>query len=156
MAKIGDHPNIHKVYLIPNDYGDIIEMSDWSETGTLHDFMQQHGAIKKETAFKICKDIATALRTAHKEGVIHRAVKPDNVLMMNGIPKLTNFDLSYQLEDNRLTVIADVSQLKDDGYIAPEILAGEDIDEGTDFFSLGVAYQLLVGSKPFVYKTINC
>lgn len=150
VAKIGDHPNIHKVYLIPNDYGDIIEMSDWSETGTLHDFMQQHGAIKKETAFKICKDIATALRTAHKEGVIHRAVKPDNVLMMNGIPKLTNFDLSYQLEDNRLTVIADVSQLKDDGYIAPEILAGEDIDEGTDFFSLGViAYQLLVGSKPF-------
>lgn len=150
VSDIGDHPNIHKVWQVPNDYGDIIEMSDWSETGTLRDLIHEHdGVFDHEESRSICRGIALSLHAAHQVGVIHRAVKPENILMMNNIPKLMNFDLSYQIEDNRLTVIPDISAIKDDGYVAPEILEGEDIDEGTDFFSLGViAYEMFVGKKP--------
>ena len=151
VAQIGDHPHIHKVWVIQNDLGDIIEGSEWSETGTLRDLMLNNNhAFQTADALDICYGIAQALNEAHKTGVIHRAVKPENILMINDIPKLMNFDLAYQLEDNRLTVIEDASKLKDDGYIAPDIIFGQDIDESTDFFSLGViAYELLTGEKPF-------
>lgn len=151
IVQIGDHPNIHRVRPVPNDYDYIMEVSDWSEAGTLRDFLQrQDDGLDTRTSLAICLGIARALRAAHGADVVHRAVKPENVLMMNGIPKLMNFDLSYQIEDDRLTVMPDVTEIKDDGYVAPEILSGEDFDEGTDFFGLGViAYEMLAGAKPF-------
>lgn len=151
ISQIGDHPNIHKVDLIQNEVSDIIESSDWSETGTLRDVIYKHkGSIDTELALEICYGIALALRKAHEYDVIHRAVKPENILMMNNIPKLMNFDLAYKFEENHLTVIADATKLKDDGYTAPEVLFGQDIDEGTDYFSLGaIAYELLTGVKVF-------
>lgn len=150
VSEIGDHPNIHKVMAVPNEYDDIMEMSDWSETGTLRDLLIKTKApLSASSAMEISLGIAHALRAAHKVHVIHRAVKPENILLMNDIPKLTNFDFSYQLEDNRLTVISK-DALKDDGYVAPEVLNGEDIDEGTDLFSLAaITYEMLTGQKAF-------
>ncbi|MDR9756353.1 MAG: protein kinase [Thermoanaerobacterales bacterium] len=155
VSEIGDHPHIQKVWVFENDNGDIIEGSDWSETGTLNDYIhQKERSISIEDAFRICRGILLGLNTAHQLGVIHRAVKPENILMFNGIPKLINFDLAYQVEDNRITVIPDASQLKDDGYTAPEVIHGEDIDESTDFFSVGViAFEMLARDKPF--KTVR-
>lgn len=151
VSQIGDHPHIHKVWMIENEVGDIIEGSEWSETGTLRDLILKNNHLfQVDDALQVCCGIAEALKEAHKNNVIHRAVKPENILMLNGMPKLINFDLAYQLEDNRLTVIEDASKLKDDGYIAPEVVFGQDIDESTDLFSLGViAYELLTGGKPF-------
>lgn len=151
VAQIGDHPHIHKVWVIQNEVGDIIEGSEWSEAGTLRDLiLKNNQSFQFADAMNICYGIAKALKEAHKSGVIHRAVKPENILMVNHMPKLTNFDLAYQVEDSRITVIEDVAKLKDDGYTAPDVLFGKDIDESTDFFSLGViAYELLTGGKPF-------
>lgn len=152
VSKIGDHPNIHKVWVVGSEEGDIIEGSDWSEAGTLKDFLvARAGPVPPDEALRICHGLALALAAAHDAGIIHRAVKPKHVLMMNGVPKLTDFDLSFQLEEKRdVTVIPSSSVLKDDGYTAPELLEGKDIDEGTDLFSLGViAYELLTGEKPF-------
>ena len=120
--------------MIENEVGDIIEGSEWSETGTLRDLILKNNHLfQVDDALQICCGIAEALKEAHKNNVIHRAVKPENILMLNGMPKLINFDLAYQIEDNRLTVIEDVSKLKDDGYIAPEVVFGQDIDESTTF-----------------------
>lgn len=151
VEQIGEHPHVLKVWVIKNDEGDIIEGSEWSETGTLRDLMHEYGeALPLELALDICRGTASALYRAHSVDVIHRAVKPENILIMNEIPKLMNFDLAYQIEDNRVTVLTDFSKIKDDGYIAPEILSGQDIDEGTDFFSLAaIAYELITGSRPF-------
>jgi serine/threonine protein kinase len=151
VSQIGDHPHILKVWVIKNEDGDIIEGSDWSEVGTLRDLLERRDEpICVDDALKICQGIALALHKAHQVGVIHRAIKPEHILLMNGIPKLINFDMSYQIEENRLTLITDVSKIKDDGYIAPEILAGQDIDESTDYFSLGtIAFELLTGAKAF-------
>ncbi len=150
VSQIGDHLNIQKVWIHETETGDIIECSDWSETGTLRDLiLKNDGVFSIEQTMEICYGIASALKTAHENDVIHRAVKPENILMANGIPKLMNFDLAFQVEDERITVIEDVSQLKDDGYIAPEVLLGKDIDETTDYYSLAViAYELLTRKKP--------
>lgn len=151
VSQMGYHPHVQKVWVIKNEYGDIIEGSDWSETGTLKDLIRRQSApLPQDQVFGICRGILHGLGKSHESGVIHRAVKPENILMFNGIPKLINFDLAYQLEDNRLTVMPDTLQVIDDGYVAPEVLLGGDISESTDLFGVGViAYELLVGNKPF-------
>lgn len=151
VSQLNEHPNILKVWLIQNDDGDIIEGSDWSETGTLRDYMSVNkGELDIEEINSICYGICQGLIAAHQNYIIHRAVNPENILLFNNVPKLMNFDLAYQMDEDHLTVIADLESLIDDGYIAPEVLLGQDIDESTDFFSLGViAYELITDSKPF-------
>lgn len=151
VEQIDDNPYILKVWTMQSEEGDIIEVSDWSETGTLQDLIYDtEGKFPLKEALTFCKSIALGLKQAHNNNIIHRAVTPENILIKNDVPKLMNFDLSYQLEDNRLTVIPDSHKIKDEGYVAPELLSGKDIDETTDYFSLGViAYQVLTGEKPF-------
>jgi serine/threonine protein kinase len=157
VSRAADHPNILKVWLVPNEDGNIIEGSDWSEAGTLRDlissYKQDSSTMTNDMKLNICYGIAQGLVHVHKANVIHRALKPENILVANGIPKLINFDLSYQYEIEELehlTVIADTTILKDDGYTAPEVLSGQDIDERTDLFSFGVIlFEVFAGSKPF-------
>lgn len=151
VSQLKEHPNILKVWSGPNYDGDIIEVSNWSETGTLRDYIDTNkGALGIKEINAICYGIAQGLIAAHKINIIHRAVSPGNILLFNGVPKLMNFDLAYQMDENHITVITDIESLIDDGYIAPEVLLGQDIDESTDFFALGViAYELITGSRPF-------
>lgn len=151
VKEIGDHPNIQKVFVLENEDGDIIECSEWNETETLATIVRSpEKKLPVSDCLKICAGIASALNCAHDAGLIHRAVKPENIALVNGQPKLMNFDLAFRLEEKHLTVIPDPSELKDDGYTAPELLTGSDIDEATDFFSLGViAFELLTGRRPF-------
>lgn len=153
VARIGEHPHIHRAWRSPSDEGDIIEGSDWSEAGTLQDLLaDDKRELSTQDALEICRGLALGLSAAHEAGIIHRAVKPEHVLLMNGIPKLTDFDLSFDLgrRPDDITVLPSSTGLKDDGYTAPELLASREFDEGTDLFGLGViAYQLLVGEKPF-------
>jgi serine/threonine protein kinase len=149
VSKIGDHPNILPVNVVKDEAIGIVEVSDWSDTGTLRDYLHNEKP-DKETALSICQGLLSALCRAHEVDVIHRAVKPENVLLVNDRPRLMNFDLAYIMEDNRLTVIEDPNSLIDDGYTAPEILLGEDIDESTDYFGLAIiAYELFTGERPF-------
>ncbi len=155
VTKIGDHSNILKVWDIPNENSYLVEGSDWSETGTLRDCLDREESFDLGKALTITAGLARGLEAAHSQCVIHRAVSPENVLMVNDTPKLMNFDLSYQLEDNRITVIPDVSKLKRSPYIAPEIYVCGTVPEATaDLFSLGVIlYEMLVGQCPFGCST---
>lgn len=155
VAKIGDHPNLLKVWDIPNDDGHVVEGSDWSETGTLRDWLDRDGPLPVPQATAIGIGILRGLQAAHEQFVVHRSVSPENVLIVNDVPKLMNFDLSYSLEDDRVTVIPDTAQLKRTPYIAPEVYAGGQIPEATaDLFSLGVIlYEMLTGKRPFDCST---
>lgn len=151
VAKTGDHPNILKVWAIPNENDYIVEGSDWSETGTLRDLLQAENALYFNRVVRIIQGTLAGLDVIHKECVIHRALSPENILMVGETPKLMNFDLSYQLEDDRTTVIPDVSLLKRTPYMAPEVYKGGILPEATaDLFSVGVIfYEMLTGGRPF-------
>lgn len=155
VAKVGDHPNVLKVWSIPNDNDFVIEGSDWSETGTLRDVLEREGKLYSERAQSIAIGIGHGLYAIHDQYVVHRALSPGNILMVDGVPKLMNFDLSYQLDDDRLTVIPDATQLKRSPYIAPEIYIPRDMPDGrADLFSLGVImYEMITGSRPFGCST---
>lgn len=154
-AKVGDHPNILKVWSVPNDYGYIVEGSDWSQEGTLGDVLDQNNILEAERAVDITRGILSGLHALHEKDVIHRALSPDNILMVEATPRLTNFDLSYQLEDHRQTVIPDPSKLKKSAYIAPEVYRAEpSLSEAADLFSVGVIlYEMLTGERPFSCST---
>ncbi|MDD3824164.1 MAG: protein kinase, partial [Sphaerochaetaceae bacterium] len=155
VEKIGEHSNILKVWDIPNENRYLVEGSDWSETGTLRDYLDRSGALVEEKAIAIAVGLARGLDAAHSQIVVHRALTPDNVLMVNETPKLMNFDLSFQLEDDRVTVIPDASKLKRSPYVAPEIYVSGTVPEATaDLFSLGVIlYEMLAGQPPFGCST---
>lgn len=154
VHKIGDHPNILKVWAVPNEDGLLVEGSDWSEAGTLQDYLEQEGPLSVDDAVEITRGILSGLEAAHRECVIHRALSPDSVLMAGRTPKLMNFDLSYQLEDDRTTVIPDVSELKLSPYMAPEVFSGGSLTEAADLFSVGaILFRALTGEQPFRSST---
>lgn len=151
VATIGDHPNILKVWGVPNENNFVVEGSDWSDTGTLRDVLDREGHLGVDRAIATAIGITRGLVAAHKEYIVHRSLSCDNILVINEIPKLMNFDLSFQLEDERVTVIPDTTKLKRVAYIAPEIYTGGVIPEATaDLFSLGVIlFEMITGQRPF-------
>lgn len=154
VAKTGDHPNILKVWPVPNENQYIVEGSDWSETGTLRDVILSDGKVELDRAVSIAAGILEGLAAIHNKDVIHRAVSPENILMAGDVPKLMNFDLSYQLEEDRATVIPDASALSRSPYISPEIYQSGPLTEAADLFSVGVIlYELLTGERPFRCST---
>jgi hypothetical protein len=152
---VGEHPNILRVWSIPNEYGYIVEGSDWSEQGTLRNAIDTQAPFDMEKALTITRGILHGLQAIHEIGVIHRSLSPENILLVEDIPKLMNFDLSYQIADDRMTVIPDPSKLKRQPYIAPEIYQNADsLSESADIFSVGVLlYEMLTGEGPFKCST---
>ncbi|MCD6304949.1 MAG: protein kinase, partial [Deltaproteobacteria bacterium] len=157
VAKTGDHPNILKVWDRTGDDGIPVEGSDWSEAGTLADLIADHaGGLEKKKAMIIFKGILNGLEIIHDKDIVHRALKPDNILMIGDTPKLMNFDLAFHLEpdEEHITVLPDASKIKEDPYVAPEVLSKGDCIPASDLFSAGVIlYQMLTGSRPFKRST---
>lgn len=155
LAKAGEHPNLLRVSSVPNDYGHVIEGSEWSEEGTLADLLDcLPDGMPWEQALPLVRGILEGLVVVHKQAVIHRMLKPENVLLCGTVPRLMNFDLAYQLEENHVTVIPDVSLIKPNPYTAPEVYLKQEPCEATDLFSVGVIlYELLVGRPPLKAST---
>ncbi|MGQ9681557.1 MAG: protein kinase domain-containing protein [Anaerolineae bacterium] len=151
LARIGEHPHVQPVWITYSEDGDIIEGSPWSEAGTLRETLARP-PLPLDEALRIARQAALGLQAVHKAGIVHRAIKPEHILMVNDIPKLTDLDLSFHLDraPGHVTVLPDPSHLEDDGYTAPELLEGRDFDESSDVFSLGaIVYHLLTGQKAF-------
>lgn len=153
LERISDHPNILRVWQIPNDEGLVIEASDWSQEGTLADAIRQKNSFSFEEACAIIQGVLEGLWAIHSESVIHRDLNPGNILISKGIPKLLNFDLSYYLEEDRITVLPETSSLKPSPYMAPEIYRRGSLTEAADLFSVGVIlYEMLSGELPFKFS----
>lgn len=156
LEKAGEHPNLLRVWSVPNEYGHVIEGSDWSEEGTLASMIEQsrETGVPWEQARTLITGILQGLAIVHEQVVVHRAIKPENILIAGRVPKIMNFDLAYHLEDNHVTVIADPSELKLDPYTAPEVYQKKGPSEATDLFSVGVIlFEMLTGQKPFKCST---
>lgn len=144
------HPNIVQVYDVGHQDGVHYIVMEFVKGQTLKEYIQNQGALSVEEATRICLALCAALQTAHDNGVIHRDVKPHNVLISeNGDVKMTDFGIA-KVEGASTTTLSGENVLGSVHYIAPEQAQGQPTDEKTDIYSLGISmYEMLTGQLPF-------
>lgn len=149
VAKL-EHPNIVPVYDFSEHSGQPYLVMKYIEGITLKARLNQ-GPLTKQDALKLVEAVAKALTYAHERGVLHRDVKPSNILLSpDGSIYLADFGLARMAEAGASTLSKDV-MLGTPQYISPEQAKGNvDLHEGTDVYSFGVVlYELVVGRVPF-------
>jgi eukaryotic-like serine/threonine-protein kinase len=138
----------------------VVQIHDWGETGAtyfmvmeyvrgknLREILAAHGPLEPRQAAEVAHGILLALAAAHSQGLVHRDVKPENVLVTaDGVVKVADFGIARALEDASTTsgLIGTVA------YAAPEQAAGGEVDGRADLYSAGcVLFEMLTGSPPF-------
>jgi serine/threonine protein kinase len=145
----------------------IVPVFDWGETGdgtyyiameylsggTLRDLIMSEGALSPQTVVEVALQITEALEAAHERGVIHRDIKPRNILITDsGHVKVADFGIARAAEATTLSDLGDI--LGSAKYMSPEQAAGERVGAASDLYSLGVVlYEMLTGRVPFEVET---
>jgi serine/threonine-protein kinase len=144
---------VHPLICVPFDYGEVGEMvyliMPYLAGGGLADVLQQKRTLTPARVAEVGAQIATALDHAHRHGVVHRDVKPDNVLFdEDGNAYLTDFGIATAQFHARLT--ASGRAMGTPHYMAPEQAMGRTVDGRADLYAVGVMmYECLVGFPPF-------
>jgi serine/threonine-protein kinase len=146
------HPNIVPIYSVDERDGLVYFVMALVQGDSLGACLTKSGPMVPDEARRILRGVADALSYAHSRGVVHRDIKPDNILLdaETGRPMVTDFGIARAAEaDSRLTVTG--AAMGTPAYMSPEQALGErDVDGRSDIYSLGVvAYQMLVGEPPF-------
>jgi serine/threonine-protein kinase len=148
-AGVLQHPNIVSVYDADEDDGAPFIAMEYVEGRALDDVLEEKGGPLPDKAASIVAQVARGLAFAHESGVIHRDIKPGNIIITDdGAAKVMDFGIARTRESD-LTKTGTV--LGSPNYMSPEQITGQDVDHRSDVFSLGVVlYQLLTGEKPFL------
>jgi len=152
VAKL-HHPGILEIYDYSGEDSEVAFIATELLTGpTLKQFVEAHPTVPPEIAACMVLQVAQALAVAHGAGVVHRDVKPENVMLhRGGVLKLTDFGIAQLLDAQSMTTTGQV--LGSPGHMAPEQIEGKECDPRTDLFSLGtVLYLLTTGELPFTGK----
>ena len=157
------HPNIVTVYDVGQEQEQFFFVMEYLEGETLAEYIRQRGALQPEEVLSILHPLADALDYAHQQGLVHRDIKPGNVMIGSGQRvTLTDFGISRAAEETRLTTTGTIMGTPE--YMSPEQAWGEEVGFQTDLYSLAVvAYEMLSGRVPFsgttphavLYKQIN-
>jgi eukaryotic-like serine/threonine-protein kinase len=144
------HPNIVSVYdQGRSEDGAYYMAMEYVPRGTLKDRIQRDGALAPDAAVGVALQIADALQAAHEKGVIHRDIKPQNVLVTHmGDVKVTDFGIARAASATKVTRTGHV--LGTAGYMSPEQAKGDTVGPQSDLYSLGVVlYEMLTGNLPY-------
>lgn len=150
------HPNIVSVYDVGKDRGSIYIAMEYLEGRPLNEVIQSK-KLDMASIVGIGRQVAAALDYAHQKGIVHRDVKPSNLMITDtNQVKLTDFGIAH-FEDASITLqTCSGDILGTPAYMPPEQVAGQDVDGRSDLYSLGVIlYELIVGRRPFVENTLT-
>ena len=147
-------PNIVAVYDVSHSAEIEYIVMELVDGITLKQYMERKGPIPWREAVYFAKQIARALSHAHAKGVVHRDIKPQNMLLLrDGTLKVGDFGiaaLENEMSEEQGTAIGSIH------YIAPEQIRGESPDARSDLYSLGVVmYEMLTGEKPYTGETVG-
>jgi len=148
VAKL-THPNVVSVIDAGEDGGHPYIVFEYVKGETLKQRIARVGALDTQEAIAYAIEVARGLSVAHARSMVHRDIKPQNVLIdEEGRAKLTDFGISRQLEQDGMTATGRVLGTTD--YVAPEQAMGKAVDPRSDIYSLGVVlYEMLIGQVPF-------
>lgn len=143
------HPNIVKVYDV--SLGDKLQyiVMEYVEGITLKEYIEQQGVIEWKEAVHFSTQILRALQHAHDKGIVHRDIKPQNIMLLeNGTIKVTDFGIArFSRGETRTMTEAAIGSVH---YISPEQARGEITDDKADIYSVGVVlYEMITGQLPF-------
>src|ERR1700712_1236905 len=150
-----NHPSIVAVYDTGEDDGPeghtpYIVM-EYVEGHTLREVLKTQGHLPPQQAMEITAEVCAALDFSHRSGIVHRDIKPGNVMITNaGAIKVMDFGIARALADNAATVTATAAVIGTAQYLSPEQARGESVDARSDVYSTGcLLYELLTGHPPF-------
>lgn len=143
-----NHPNICTVYEMEECDGKLFIAMEYVEGKSLSSLISDR-SMGPQRALDITVQILAGLEHAHRRGVIHRDIKPDNIMITEeGMVKIMDFGLA--LAENRSRLTAEGATMGTAAYMSPEQVRGEEVDGRTDIWSVGaILYEMLSGEKPF-------
>ncbi|MDB4884508.1 MAG: protein kinase, partial [Gemmatimonadetes bacterium] len=149
------HPNIVPIYTVDEQEQLVFFVMAYISGDNLAKRLHERGVLTTDETRKVLREVADALAYAHDRNVVHRDIKPDNILLdaVTGRPMVTDFGIARAMDsegDSRLTATG--MAIGTPAYMSPEQAAGErEIDGRSDLYSLGIlGYQMLTGEPPFV------
>ncbi|HUK90610.1 MAG TPA: protein kinase, partial [Blastocatellia bacterium] len=158
MARL-DHPNLPRIYTFGEDNGSYYLVMEFVYGRPLSEEIQHTGPIPEQRAVQIITQVLEAVSYAHKNGVIHRDLKPDNIILTNdnGSPgvKVLDFGIAKMVGGENLTMSGE--GFGTPTYMSPErIGGGSDLDRRTDIYSIGIIlFEMLAGQVPFATKSTD-
>ncbi len=144
------HPNIVNVYDVGEDGKVHYIVMEFIDGQNLKDIIKNEGTLDEYTALDITKQIAKALSAAHKKGIIHRDIKPHNILISNEgrIVKVADFGIAKAVSNSTMTNIGSI--IGSVHYFSPEQAKGKYVTNNADLYSLGIVlYEMIIGKVPF-------
>ena len=155
IASVKDE-NVIPVYAVDEYRGQPYLVMQYMPDGSLREYLRKNGPLDSESVICIGQQIARGLAAAHRSGVIHRDVKPANVLLDGGVSKakVTDFGLARVQDDAGMTHSGAISGTP--AFMSPEQTRGEQLDHRSDLFSLGsLLYSACTASAPFRSETVS-
>lgn len=148
------HPNVVRVFDVGERDGRPFIVMEYVEGDTLADELGRHGTLPPDRAVDLALQICSGLEAAHASGLVHRDVKPRNLLLRpDGVLKIADFGIARAAESTRLTEIGTI--LGTAAYLAPEQAEGAEATPAADLYSVGaVLYELLTGRVPYTATSL--
>ncbi len=144
-----NHPNIVEIYDVGEDKGQHYIVMEYVRGKSLKELISQRGAMEKQEALQIMDQLLCAITEAHKNNIIHRDIKPQNIMVKDdGTVKIADFGIATVSDAVQLTQTDTV--MGSVHYLAPELARGENASFQSDIYALGITfYELVTGQVPF-------
>ncbi|MGW7684259.1 serine/threonine-protein kinase [Kribbella sp. NPDC054772] len=151
VAAVVKHPHVVAVYDFGHSNGEYYLVMELVEGRSVTHELALHGPLETQRAVAIVREAASGLAAAHRHEIVHRDIKPDNLLIdLDGSVKVADFGIARSPGTSSLTTTSSGTILGTSYYLAPERALGHSATPASDVYALGcVLYQLLVGRPPF-------
>ncbi len=150
MAALND-PHIIQIYFIGEDEGQTYFVMEFVEGESLGSMLKRDHKLTVEQSAKVIQQTALGLTTAHDRGVVHRDIKPGNLMISSrGAVKIADFGIALSNQDLSKKLTTTGEFVGTPGYLSPEVCLGKPVDQRSDIFSLGIVlFEMLTGKMPF-------
>ncbi|MFI4969999.1 MAG: protein kinase [Lysobacterales bacterium] len=150
MAALND-PHIIQIYFIGDDEGQTYFVMEFVEGESLGSMLKRDHQLTVEQSAKVIQQTALGLSTAHDRGVVHRDIKPGNLMITSrGAVKIADFGIALSNQDLSKKLTTTGEFVGTPGYLSPEVCLGKPVDQRSDIFSLGIVlFEMLTGKMPF-------